>query len=124
MTTDLQDLKAELEGLQKALIDTTAAWASPRGWPAINPGKMDLTTFSGELNQKENITDFINKFDLRARGMNLDKVQKAALLPLYLQGNALDLYSTLSQAVQNDYDKLATTLKTQLASPEARRFAR
>ena len=81
---------------------------------------LGMKTFSGE--DRQNINDFLNIFDLNARGYGWTPEQKAQKLPMLLRGYALQCFKGLTHAQQTNYDTLLTQLKERLTPMEQESF--
>ncbi len=75
--------------------------------PSIAPNML-LKIFTAD-DPSETWQDWLENFTLAARACNWDDPKKLRVLPAYLDGTAHEVYSTLDQGTQNNWDNLTTT---------------
>ncbi len=77
-----------------------------------------LKNFTGD-DDSETWQDWLDNFILAARACNWDENKKLRVLPAYLDGTTCEVYSTLDQATQNNWDNLKTVLAQRLQPDSA-----
>lgn len=81
-----------------------------------------LRTF--EATGKEDLTEWVTKFDLLSQSKELSDHQKACVLPLLLVENAFKWFMCLTQDVKSDYSKLKEAFQKRYGPDERTKWAR
>ncbi len=101
----------DLQTLQRLHLETTG------------PATQDGLNFSGSDVYKFPVATFLEQFDVTATSNQWEARTRAAKLPKYLTGPALQFYVSLDAATKNDFDRLKEAMETEYATPQGESLA-
>ncbi|MCP3681375.1 MAG: hypothetical protein GY861_01675 [bacterium] len=115
------DLHAQTVEQQVASCEVEYQNNLPVVLPTVAPISL-LKIFTAD-DISETWQDWLDNFALAARACNWDEQKKLRVLPAYLDGTAHEVYSTLDQAIQNNWNNLTAALAQQLQQPDSAQSA-
>ena len=106
--------RATIQNLQSQLDALRLLIGAPQPGAATN---LHIPPYGSEPPNYGSFQEFAERFVLVARACQWPAMQRACILPTYLEGRALDCYRELPKAIQADFDTLVSELEEKLQLP-------